>query len=106
MMDSPCFEEFLWSLPIPGGNGSLSYNMKGYPLELRSRIRVKSGSMNGVRCYSGYILPSGFVFEPGSEIPQDVKDKTVIFSILTGNCVSPSWKVRPMLDRMMAEMAR
>ena len=106
MMDSPCFEEFLWSLPIPGGNGSLSYNMKGYPLELRSRIRVKSGSMNGVRCYSGYILPSGFVFEPGSEIPQDVKDKIVIFSILTGNCVSPSWKVRPMLDRMMAEMAR
>ena len=106
MMDSPCFEEFLWSLPVPGGNGSLSYNMKGYPAELRERIRVKSGSMNGVRCYSGYILPDGFIFEPGAEIPQEVKDRIVIFSILTGNCVSPTWKVRPMLDRLMAEMAK
>ena len=106
MMDSPCFEEYLWSLPIPGGNGSLSYNMKGYPAELRERIRVKSGSMNGVRCYSGYILPDGFVFKPGSDIPQEIKDKIIVFSVMTGNCVSPSWKVRPMLDRFMAELAR
>ena len=106
MMDSPCFEEFLWSLPTPGGNGTLSYNMKGYPESLRSRIRVKSGSMNGVRCYSGYILPAGFSFAQGKEIPQEIKDDIIIFSILTNNCVSPSWKVRPMLDKFMGEIAR
>lgn len=105
MMDTPCFEEFLRSLPVPGGNGSLSYNMKGYPESMRSRIRVKSGSMNGVRCYSGYILPADCHLKAGEKIPQEIKDRTVIFSILTGNCVSPSWKVRPMLDRLMAEIA-
>jgi D-alanyl-D-alanine carboxypeptidase/D-alanyl-D-alanine-endopeptidase (penicillin-binding protein 4) len=105
MMDSPCFEEYLWSLPSPGGNGTLQYNMKGIPAEQRARFRVKSGSMNGVRCYSGYILPADFIFVAGAEIPQEVKDKIIVFSILTNNCTSPSWKVRPMLDKMMLELA-
>ena len=106
MMDSPCFEEYLWSLPVPGYEGTLLYNMKGVPQEVRGRFRVKSGSMNGVRCYSGYILPADFIFVPGAEIPQDVKEKIVIFSVMTNNCTSPSWKVRPMLDRFMVELGR
>ena len=106
MMDAPCFEAFLSTLPIPGGNGSLNYNMKGYSESLRSRIRVKSGSMNGVRCYSGYILPKDFTYEKGKEIPQEVKDKIVIFSVMTSNCVSPNWKVRPLLDKFMAELTK
>ena len=104
MMDSPCFDEFLCGLPIPGGDGSLNYNMKGYPLNLRSRIRVKSGSMNGVRCYSGYILPEGFTPVRGTEVPQHIKEKIIVFSVMTNNCTSPSWKVRPRLDKFMAEM--
>ena len=105
MMDSPCFEEYLWSLPTPGGNGTLNYNMKGQPEHLRSRFRVKSGSMNGVRCYSGYILPEDFTFTPGTKIPQEIKDRIIIFSVMTNNCTSPSWKVRPALDRFMVEIA-
>lgn len=106
MMDSPCFEEYLWSLPVPGGNGTLQYNMKGVPQEVQGRFRVKSGSMSGVRCYSGYILPADFVFSEGVEISQEVKDKIVVFSVMTNNCVSPSWKVRQMLDRFMVELAQ
>lgn len=112
MMDSPCFGEFLCSLPVPGGNGSLSYNMKGYPESLRQRIRVKSGSMNGVRCYSGYVIPAELAAELDtkgariSDIPQEVKDQIIIFSILTNNCTSPQWKVRPMLDKFMAEITK
>ncbi len=98
MMDSPCHQEFLNSLPIPGGNGTLSYNMKNYPQHIRSRIKVKSGSMNGVRCYSGYILPSGHE----NMDAETVRKRTVIFSIMTNNCTSPNWKVRPLLDKMMA----
>ena len=105
MMDSPCFEEYLWSLPYPGGNGTLNYNMKGQPEQLRSRFRIKSGSMNGVRCYSGYILPEGFDFTPDTKIPQEIKDKIIIFSVMTNNCTSPTWKVRPALDRFMVEIA-
>lgn len=105
MMDSACFEEYIWGLPSPGGNGTLAYNMKGQPEQLRSRFRVKSGSMNGVRCYSGYVLPEGYTHLPGENIPQEIKEKTIIFSVMTNNCVSPSWKVRSMLDRFMISLA-
>ena len=94
MMHSPVFEEYAESLPSPGSNGTLNYNMKGYPVELRSRIKVKSGSMNGVRCYSGYIIPR-----------EGTKEDTIIFSILTDNCTSPTWKVRQLLDKLMAALA-
>lgn len=103
MMDATCFEDFLWSLPFPGGDGTLSYNMKSYPEHVRTRIRAKSGSMNGVRCYSGYILPADYVH--GTPITQDIKDRTIIFSVMTNNCTSPNWKVRQMLDRFMGELA-
>ena len=105
MMDSACFEEYICGLPYPGGNGTLAYNMKGQPEQLRSRFRVKSGSMNGVRCYSGYVLPEGYTHLPGEDIPQEIKEKTIIFSVMTNNCVSPSWKVRSMLDRFMISLA-
>lgn len=106
MMDSSCFEEYLWSLPVPGGNGTLQYNMKGVPDDVRTRFRIKSGSMNGVRCYSGYILPAGFTLERGAEIPQEIKDRTIIFSVMTNNCVSSTWKVRQILDRFMVELGK
>ena len=112
MMDSECFKEYLWSLPYPGGDGSLNYNMKGYPESLRKRIRVKSGSMNGVRCYSGYVIPAELAAQLDakkdriSEISQEAKDQIIIFSVLTNNCTSPQWKVRPMLDKFMADIAR
>ena len=108
MAESDVINEFLNSLPSPGFNGSLNYNMSGYPATFRSRIKVKSGSMNGVRCYSGYILPSGTIAEnkdigsQNSSLPAD----TIIFSIMTNNCISPTWKVRPMLDKLMAALAQ
>ena len=108
MMNSESFDCFLESLPSPGGNGTMQYNMKGQPASLRNRIKVKSGSMNGVRCYSGYILPSGFnayTDTPFSSLPEEVKKKTIIFSIMTNNCTSPTWKVRPLLDKMMITLA-
>jgi hypothetical protein len=66
--------------------------------------------MNGVRCYSGYVIPAELAarLEANkgciSEIPQEIKDKIIIFSVLRNNCTSPQWKVRPMLDKFMAEI--
>ena len=97
---SPAFDVFLNSLPSPGFAGTLEYNMKGQPEALRSRIKVKSGSMTGVRCYSGYILPSGATTSTG------LPEGALIVSIMTNNCTSPTWKVRPLLDRMMATIAK
>ena len=106
MMDSPSYGTFLYSLPSPGGNGTLSYNMKGQPENLRNRIKVKSGSMNGVRCYTGYILPSGTEIQDGYDIlSEEVRSRIIVFSILTNNCTSPTWKVRPLLDKIMITLA-
>ena len=96
---SPAFDMFLESLPSPGFTGTLEYNMKGQPEALRSRIKVKSGSMTGVRCYSGYILPS---VAADAGFPEEA----LIVSIMTNNCTSPTWKVRPLLDRLMVALAK
>ena len=68
--------------------------MKSYPEQTKERIKVKSGSMNGVRCYSGYIIPS-----------EGTKEETIIFSMMVNNCTSPTWKVRPLLDKLMGILA-
>lgn len=94
MMGVYCFEQYVESLPSPGFKGTLQYNMKSYPETMRARIKVKSGSMNGVRCYSGYIIPT-----------EGAKNETLIFSIMVNNCTAPNWKVRPLLDKIMAQLA-
>ena len=94
MMSSPNFEAYAASLPSPGKPGTLSYNMKSYPESVRDRILVKSGSMNGVRCYSGYVIPT-----------EGCKDDCIIFSILVNNCTAPTWQLRPLLDKIMGTLA-
>ena len=94
MMSSPHFEDYIYSLPSPGSNGTLSSNMAKSPAEMKARIKVKSGSMEGVRCYSGYIIPR----ERG-------KDETIVFSLMVNNCTAPTWKLRQLLDKIMAALA-
>ena len=111
MTSSPAFDVFLNSLPSPGFAGTLEYNIKGQPEALRSRVKVKSGSMEGVRCYSGYILPSAEMVAEDTVSNDSVKAKglpegALIISIMTNNCTSPTWKVHPLLDRMMATIAK
>ena len=55
---------------------------------------MKSGSMNGVLCYSGYILS-----------PDSDRSKTIFFSILTNNVSAPSWKVAPIIDEILLSLA-
>lgn len=76
MQGSPAFPAFLESLPAPG-QGTLST----VRLQDEGRIRMKSGSMDGVLCYSGYILDSG-------------GNPSYTFSILTNNATSKVGEVR------------
>jgi D-alanyl-D-alanine carboxypeptidase/D-alanyl-D-alanine-endopeptidase (penicillin-binding protein 4) len=55
MTRSKGFDAFLASLPQPG-EGTLSTLLPKLPADQKARIRVKSGSMDGVLCFSGYIL--------------------------------------------------
>lgn len=94
MADLPCFGDYVESLPCPGGNGTLEWIMQSFPEQVRKRIRMKSGSMNGVRCYSGYILP-----ENGSEC-----DITV-FSIMVNNFVSKPADIQPFFETLIGLLA-
>lgn len=94
MWESDEREAYLYTLPMPGGKGTLEYKFMNAPDEFRSRIRMKSGSMNGVRCYSGYILSSDG--DPA---------KTLIFSLLTNNVTESSWFVNPSIDRIIEALA-
>ena len=55
MTRSRGFDAFLASLPQPG-EGTLNTLLPKLAPAQKARIRVKSGSMDGVLCYSGYIL--------------------------------------------------
>ncbi len=85
MQQSPAFEPFLSSLPHPG-EGTLVALLPN--LDGRERIRIKSGSMDGVLCYSGYILaPDG---APG-----------IILSIMTNHTTASPKEVRAVLARLL-----
>jgi D-alanyl-D-alanine carboxypeptidase len=50
--------------------------------------------MNGVRCFSGYILPS-----------DGKPENTIVFSIMTNNTVVPSSKMNFIMDRIITLLA-
>ena len=86
---------FMASLPFAGeAKTTLENRLPKRPWTLRHRILMKSGSMNGVRCFSGYILPSSGRAE-----------ETIVFSLLTNNAVAPSSQVYPLLDAMIESLA-
>lgn len=88
MTRSPAFGAFLESLPQPG-QGTLSM----IRLQNGERIRCKSGSMEGVLCYSGYILDSA-----GKPL--------YAFSILTNGITVPLSELRPVLSGILALMVQ
>ena len=55
MSRSKAFDAFLASLPKPG-EGTLNTLLPKLTAEQKDRLRLKSGSMDGVLCYSGYVL--------------------------------------------------
>lgn len=96
MAAQPCFPDYVESLPYPGGSGTLEWIMKDCPEKTRKRIRMKSGSMNGVRCYSGYILP---------ENSKGHEKEMIIFSIMVNNSVAKTAEIQPFFDTLIGLFA-
>ena len=85
--------DFLYSLPQPGRpDGTLKTRLQGY--SDKGRIYMKSGSMNGVRCFSGYIL-SG----------DRKSDRTIVFSFMVNNFVGDNHNLWLTMDRVIAKLA-
>lgn len=93
MMDSPSFPDYIRTIGQPGGRHYES-RLKGAPASVKARVHLKSGSMNGVRCFSGYIEPTA-----GS------KDETIVFSIMVNNALVPASRLDPVIDRVIVLLA-
>lgn len=105
MLDSPAADDFLGSLPSPGSGGTMAFVMTRYPEAVTSRIFLKSGSMDGTLCYSGYILPAEIADGKVSTARDADRNSIIIFSIMTGNCTSSPYQVRRTLEKMLFLLA-
>lgn len=96
MTESPEFGSFIYSLPSPGSDGTLKGVMAGYDRELTSRIRLKSGSMTGVKCFSGYIFPT----RHDADNPES-GGKPAVFSIMINNSLLSQYRMQGIIDRLL-----
>ena len=94
MAGSKVWKPYLASLPQPGRkDGTLNARLPKCPD--KGRIYMKSGSMNGVQCFSGYILP-------GNGRKEDI----IVFSLMVNNYVGGRAKLNAALDDMLAALAK
>lgn len=95
MVRTSVFPEFFASLPLPGQvNSTLETRFREAPRELKDRIHMKSGSMNGVRCFSGYITT-----------PDADPRHTVVFCVMTNNVTATSPTAMPVIEDIIAAIA-
>ena len=95
MARTSSYNDYLNSLPRPGRkDGTLVARLPKAPATVKNRIYMKSGSLGGVRCFSGYILPSD----------GDTR-KTIVFSIMVNNFVGRQADLLPALDNLILELA-
>lgn len=89
------YPDYLESLPRPGrSDGTLKPRMAKAPAAVKDRIFMKSGSLGGVRCFSGYILPS-----------DGNKAKTIAFSVMVNNYVGNQTVLASRLDELILALA-
>lgn len=94
MMETSVFETYLSTLTQPD-KGTQTGRLRNSPASIKERIYWKSGSMDGVRCYSGYIVPS-----------EGTKEDTIIFSVMLNNCTAPNWKANLTMDSIIESLAK
>ncbi|MCQ2153437.1 MAG: D-alanyl-D-alanine carboxypeptidase/D-alanyl-D-alanine-endopeptidase [Bacteroidales bacterium] len=70
---------FLECLPTAGENGTVADFLTNLPESARKSVHLKSGTMSGVKCYSGYYLP-------GNSSP-------VIFSVMINHANASSYRL-------------
>lgn len=93
MTRSTAFGPYLESLPVAGQKGTLEHRFDKVDDGLKERIHAKTGSMNGVRCLSGYI-------EASDGSPENM----IVFSVLVNNSIAGSLTVNKMIDDILTAL--
>lgn len=93
MSKEKCFRDYLSSIASPATDSStkaLLPLLSGQPYA--SRVHLKSGSMKGVMCYSGYLMPA-------------TKDgEIIVFSIMLNNGTENGARLRKMVEKKLVEV--
>lgn len=80
-------ETFLNSLPVAGVSGTLKFLGEGTPIE--GNFIGKSGSMSGIRCYSGYFTKNSNYFP---------------FTIMINNFICSDYLIRKHIEKLMIDI--
>jgi len=72
------------------GQGTIASRVSDMSPGKRTRVKMKSGSMNGVRCFSGYIVRAD-----GS------MDDAVVFSLMINNSLAPAGSLNFIADKLV-----
>ena len=93
MARQPEYRDFRRTFPQPG-QGTLATRMSLADPALKKRMYMKSGSMNGVRCFCGYVTPA-----------DGRNENTIVFSLMINNATATSAALNPVIDQILTAIA-
>lgn len=83
------FDDFRHSLALAGENGTVKNMLNGLPSNVK--VRMKSGSMTGVRAYAGYVITS--------------KGEQLCFSVIANDFTCTGSQMRTKLEKIIMKIA-
>ena len=87
------YPDYRGSFPQPGQGTLVSRMAKADPA-VKKRVYMKSGSMNGVRCFCGYVTPA-----------DGRTENTIVFSLMINNATATSASLNPLIDQILTAIA-
>lgn len=90
MSKSDNWTDFYNSIPLAGKEGTVAGFLRKTPLE--GKARIKSGSISGVQCYSGYITPDS--------------GKRYAFTVMINNYACSRREIRKVIEQWLVRDAK
>lgn len=100
MSRQSCFGTYLRTFNNPGPDEHI---FSASALGIRRRIRLKSGSMGGVLCYCGYILPQSNAISPAGTSKETSTGETIAFSIMINDSIQSTARLRSYIESVLSE---
>ena len=100
MSRQSCFGTYLRTFNNPGPDEHI---FSASALGIRRRIRLKSGSMGGVLCYCGYILPQSNAISPAGTSKETSTGETIAFSIMINDSIQSTTRLRNYIESVLSE---
>ena len=100
MSRQSCFGTYLRTFNNPGPDEHI---FSTSALGIRRRICLKSGSMGGVLCYCGYILPQSNAISPAGTSKETSTGETIAFSIMINDSIQSTTRLRNYIESVLSE---